>query len=109
MKKKYCLIIEVREPYIEEYIKIHKEPWREMLEAIRDSGISEEIIYFHKNQSIIFMECEDFEASNLKLRSTDVCKRWDDKLVPWFEDVDIAFPEKIFDLNQQLEGKLLDY
>ncbi|MBN1624138.1 MAG: L-rhamnose mutarotase [Clostridia bacterium] len=109
MKKRYCLIIEVKEPYIEEYIKIHKEPWREMLEAIRDSGIDDEIIYFHKNQSIIFMECEDFEASNLKLRSTDVCKRWDDKLVPWFEDVDIAFPEKIFDLNQQLDGELLDY
>lgn len=109
MNKRYCLIIEVKEPFIEEYIKIHKEPWREMLEAIRDSGIKDEIIYFHKNQSIIFMECEDFEASNLKLRATDVCKRWDEKLVPWFEDIGVAFPEKIFDLNQQLDGKLLLY
>ena len=53
MSKRYCLIIEVKEEHIEEYIKIHKEPWREMLEAIRDSGITDEIIYFHKNQSII--------------------------------------------------------
>ena len=109
MNKRYCLIIEVKEPYIEEYIKIHKEPWREMLEAIRESGIKDEIIYFHKNQSIIFMECEDFEASNLKLRATDVCKKWDDKLVPWFEEDGVYFPEKIFDLNQQLIGELLDY
>ena len=109
MNKRYCLIIEVKEPYIEEYIKIHKEPWREMLEAIRDSGIKDEVIYFYKNQSIIFMECEDFEACNLKLRATDVCKRWDEKLVPWFVENGISFPEKIFDLNQQLGGKLLDY
>lgn len=109
MAKKYCLIIEVKESKIEEYIEIHKNPWREMLEAIRDSGIKEEIIYFHKNQSIIFMECEDFEYSNMKLRATDVCKKWDEKLIPWFEDVAIAFPEKIFDLNQQLDGELLDH
>ncbi|MDX1358835.1 MAG: L-rhamnose mutarotase [Clostridia bacterium] len=109
MKKRYCLIIEVKEAHIDEYIKIHKEPWREMLEAIRDSGIKDEIIYFHKNQSIIFMECEDFEACNLKLRATEVCKKWDEKLVPWFEEDGIHFPDKIFDLNQQLEGKLLDY
>lgn len=109
MSKRYCLIIEVKPEHIEEYIAIHKEPWREMLEAIRDAGIKDEIIYFHKNQSIIFMECDDFEYCNAKLRATDVCKKWDEKLVPWFEEVAIAFPEKIFDLNQQLEGKLLDY
>lgn len=109
MSKRYCLIIEVKEEHIKEYIKIHKEPWREMLQAIRDSGIKDEIIYFHKNQSIIFMECDDFEYCNTKLRATEVCKKWDELLVPWFEDVDIAFPEKIFDLNQQLDGKLLEY
>jgi len=109
MSKRYCIIIEVKAEHIEEYIKIHKEPWRDMLEAIRDAGIKDEIIYFHKNQSIIFMECDDFEYSNAKLRATDVCKKWDEKLVPWFEPVEIAFPEKIFDLNQQLEGQLLDY
>ena len=109
MSKRYCIIIEIKQEHIEEYIKIHKEPWAEMIEAIRDAGIKDEIIYFHKNQSIIFMECDDFEYSNVKLRATDICKKWDEKLVPWFEDVEVAFPEKIFDLNQQLDGELLDY
>jgi len=108
MGKRYCVIIEVKAEHIEEYIQIHKEPWREMLEAIRASGIIDEIIYFHKNQSIIFIECDDFEYSNTKLRATEVCKKWDDLLIPWFEDVKIAFPEKIFDLNQQLAGRLLE-
>lgn len=109
MSKRYCLIIEVKAEHIEEYIQIHKEPWREMLEAIRESGIKDEIIYFHNKQSIIFMECDDFEYCNAKLRATEVCKKWDEKLVPWFEEVSIAFPEKIFDLNQQLAGQLLEY
>ncbi len=46
MSKRYCIIIEVKEEHIEEYIKIHKEPWAEMIEAIRESGIKDEIIYF---------------------------------------------------------------
>jgi len=104
--KKYCIIIEVKPECEEAYIHIHNHPWREMLEAIREAGFVNEVIYYHKNQSIIFLECEDHDACNAKLRVTEICKKWDATVCPWFA-ADPVLPPKIFDLNQQLDGELL--
>ncbi len=102
---KYCIIVEVKAERIEDYIKLHKEPWREMLEAIRESGIKDEIIFFHRNQSIIILECEDNAFCDAKLRATEVCKKWDELTLPWFESTGFEQAEMIFDLNKQLAGK----
>jgi L-rhamnose mutarotase len=104
--KKFCVVIEIREECAKEYVAIHNNPWREMLEAIRASGFTNEVIFYYKNQSIIFLECDDFEKCNTRLRSTDICKKWDITVCPWFKG-DPAIAEKIFDLNQQLDGTLL--
>jgi len=104
--KKYCIVISIREEFQDEYIKIHKEAWPEMLKAIREAGFINEVIYYYKNQSIIFLECPDINECDVKLRATEVCKKWDETVCPWFKE-DPAMPPKIFDLNQQLEGELL--
>jgi L-rhamnose mutarotase len=87
-------------------VAIHKEPWQEMLAAIRDAGFTNEVIWYFEDQSIIYLECPDHEACNAKLRATEICKAWDVKMAPYFEQ-DPVMPEKIFDLNQQLAGGLL--
>ena len=104
--KKYCIVIDVKPECADKYIKIHNHPWREMLEAIREAGFTNEVIYYHKNQSIIFLECEDHDACNAALRATEICRKWDMTVCPWFA-ADPAMPPKIFDLNQQFDGKLL--
>jgi len=104
--KKYCIVIEIDPEHADEYIAIHKNPWPEMLQAIRDAGFTNEVIFYHNNQSIIFIECEDYEASNAALRATEICKKWDSTVNPWFAKDGIIAP-KIFDLNQQLDGVLL--
>ena len=48
----------------------------------------------------------DYEKANDRLRQTDVCKKWDTTVGPWFASAPIM-PEKIFDLTQMLgNGKL---
>ncbi len=106
--KKYLLVIEVKPEFAKEYVDIHLNPWREMLEAIRDGGYTKEVIFYHKNQSIIYFECPDdttFEECNERVRATDICKKWDVTVCPWFA-ADPVVCEKIFDLEQQLEGTL---
>ncbi len=106
--KKYLAVIEIKPEFEKEYIAIHKDPWQEMLEAIRAAGYTNEAIFYYKNQSIIYLECPDdktHEECDRVLRETDVCKKWDLTVCPWFA----AKPhmcEKIFDLNQQLNGDL---
>ena len=77
-----------------------------MLEAIRDAGFTNEVIWYFEDQSIIYLECPDHDACNAAVRATEVCKRWDIKMAPMFVE-GVAMPEKIFDLNQQLAGELL--
>jgi len=104
--KKYLVVIKINPENRKEYIDIHKNPWPEMLEAIRDAGFVNELIWYFEDQSIIYLECEDFDACNAKLRLTEVCKKWDAEMVPRFL-ADPILPEKIFDLRQQLDGCLL--
>lgn len=104
--KKYLLIIKVRPECRDEYISIHKNPWPEMLAAIRDAGFVNEAIWYFEDQSIIYLECPDHDECNAKLRATEVCKKWDIEMIPRFA-AEPVMPEKIFDLQQQLGGELL--
>lgn len=103
--KKYLIVIKIKPGSREEYIKIHLDPWREMLQAIRDAGFVNELIWYFDDQSIIYLECEDHEACNAALRATEICKKWDVTVGPWFAAAPVM-AEKIFDLNQQLDGDL---
>jgi len=103
--KKFMEIIKIKPEHAEEYIALHRNPWPEMLQAELDAGIRKEVIFFYDNLSIIYSECEDYEACDARLRATEVCKRWDETVKPWME---WSFrPPKVFDLTQQAEGPLL--
>lgn len=104
--KKYLMIIKVKPECRDDYIKIHKNPWKDLLEAIKEAGFVNEVIWYFEDQSIIYLECEDHDVCNVKLRATEVCKKWDVEMMPRF-NAEPVFAEKIFDLTQQLEGKLL--
>ena len=104
--KRYLIVIKVKPEYREEYIKIHKEPWPEMLEAIRGAGFVNELIWYFEDQSIIYFECADLADCDAALRATEICKKWDMTVCPWF-GAEPVLAEKIFDLNQQIDGVLL--
>jgi len=104
--KKYLIVIKVKPEFRDEYIEIHKNPWREMLEAIREAGFKNEVIWYFEDQSIVYLECDDHDECNARLRASEVCKRWDIEMAPRFA-AEPVMPEKIFDLNQQLDGTLL--
>lgn len=103
--KKYLMVIKVKPEHRDDYIAIHKNPWPEMLKAIRDAGFYNEVIWYFEDQSIIYLECDDHDAANARLRATEICKKWDIEMAPRFA-AEPVMPEKIFDLNQQLDGML---
>ena len=106
--KKYLCVVEVKPEHLQEYIDIHINVWPEMLEAIHEAGYTNEAIWIYKNQSIIYLECphdKENDDLNALLRSTDVCKKWDETVGPWFAG-DFVMCPKVFDLTQQLAGEL---
>ena len=104
--KRYLMVIKVKPECRKEYIHIHKNPWPDMLVALRDAGFTNELIWYFEDQSIIYLECEDHDEADARVRATEVCKRWDAEMIPRFAEHPVM-PEKIFDLNQQLNGELL--
>jgi L-rhamnose mutarotase len=106
--EKLLMVIKIKPECRDKYVRQHREAWHEMLRAIHDSGFINELIWYFEDQSIIYFECQDgdYDAANARLRRTAICKKWDVTVCPWFA-ADPVMPEKIFDLNRQLEtGKL---
>jgi L-rhamnose mutarotase len=96
--------------------RIHKDPWRETLEGLKSAGADELVIYRYKNFSILFYECEDINEVYRKWGATDTCSLWNERLKNAYKvspsidgSDDVETLEKIFDLNQQLAGKLEQY
>jgi L-rhamnose mutarotase len=94
-------IIEIKPEHLDEYVELHKHVWPELLVAEEKAGIKKEVIFIHKNFSVIYSECEDYEASDKALRATDICKKWDAFVKPWFAGQNV-FPQKVYSLTEQL-------
>lgn len=114
---KYCIVGEVKPGYLEEYKKLHREihrgPYRELLNVIKESGVKEEAVFMHGNLAIIFYEAEDIDLCYKRQGSAEAAKRWNELMAPMFDssykfNVSEKLPvlEKVFDLNEQLEGEL---
>ncbi len=114
--KRYCLVIEVKEEFIGQYCDIHKNPWPEILDAIKDAGVKDMLIWNYKNLSIVYYECDDINRVYEELGKLEITKKWNATVTPWFKESpaldgsgNVQTCEKIFDLNQQLKGKLQPY
>ena len=64
----------------------------------------------------MFYKCDDINKVYAKLGKLDVVKRWNETVSPWFKSAPtldgsgaVTTCEKIFDLRQQLKGKLEQY
>ncbi len=116
--KSYCIIGHLKpeciEEYVDKHINQHNGVHKELLNVIKNSGILTEKIYIHENMIIIYFEAEDLNKSYEIQGKSDVLKQWNEIMKPLFDDRyefnddKSPFPilEKIYDLNQQLEGKL---
>jgi L-rhamnose mutarotase len=116
MKKRYCFVIEINEDQMPDYVALHQNPWPETLKGLKAAGAEELVIYRYKNYSILFWECEDINEVYRKWGANPTCAKWNARLKNAYKvspkidgsgDVDTL--EKIFDLNQQLRGKLEQY
>lgn len=120
MMKRYCMVNELKPEHVKDYSDIHKNAhltcWKTQLEALKAAGAENCIVYIYNNLSILLYECEDIEESFSRLGQIKDNNKWQATVAPWFAGTPkfdgtqkIVSLEKIFDLRQQLEGKLDPY
>lgn len=118
--KRYCMVNELKEEHVGDYSEIHRNAhltaWKTQLEALKAAGAENCVVYICKNLSILLYECEDIVESFSKLGQIEDNNRWQAVVAPWFAGTpkfdgsqEVVYLEKIFDLKQQLEGKLDPY
>jgi len=116
MKKRYCFVIEINPDQMDDYVALHKDPWKDTLELLKKAGAEDLLIYRYQNFSILFWVAEDLNEVYRKWGQTETFKKWNLRLAKAYKvspsidgSADVETLEKIFDLRQQLNGKLEQY
>lgn len=121
MKKRYVMINELKPEHVQDYIDMHLNCpssglYRGQLEALKEAGAEECIVYMWKNYSILIVETEDIDAYMKKLGETHANQIWEEKATPWFAGAtrfdgscEMEYLRKVFDMKQMAEGNFNPY
>ena len=74
--KKYAWTHMVKDQFLEEYVRLHREAWPEIMQAYREAGIRNYSIFQSGNQFFYCFECEDVSGVFAYLEENEVCNRW---------------------------------
>lgn len=75
---KFAWTWEVKEEALEEYVKMHLEPWQEILDEHSKAGIKNYSIFQNGNQFFYVFECDDVEKAFAYIDESEACQRWND-------------------------------
>ncbi|MBI4550830.1 MAG: L-rhamnose mutarotase [Candidatus Latescibacteria bacterium] len=79
-------LLKVKEEKIEEYKEYHKTVWPEMLDALRAAGWHNYSLFMRPDGLLFgYVETPDFEQALTKMAQTDVNRRWQTLMAPYFE------------------------
>ncbi len=79
---RYAWVLEVRPGYEEEYLRRHQEIWPEMVEALREAGVSNYSIFRHGLTLFGYFESDDIERTQRDLAGNETNRRWSEWMAP---------------------------
>jgi L-rhamnose mutarotase len=76
--RRFGQVIRVRPDAIDEYERLHAEPWPGVLAAIHEANIRNYSIYRHEDRLFAYFEYvgDDFDADMARLAEDDTTRRW---------------------------------
>jgi L-rhamnose mutarotase len=108
--QRVCFMLQVRPDRLTEYRERHAAVWPEMLAALRDAGWYDYSLFLREDGTLVgYFRTEDLDASLAAMASTDVNRRWQAEMAPFFAGLDGRRPDQgfevlaeIFNLDEQL-------
>ena len=96
--QRFCFTFDIREGTEDEYKRRHDEIWPELVDAIRDAGITNYSLFRRDTTIIAYCECEpDAATAFAKVGAHEANARWSE----WFEDIIVSLTGP--------DGQLVDY
>ena len=80
-------LLKVQEERLQDYLAAHDPVWPEMLDAMRECGLSNYSLFYRSDGLVVgHLEGEDIAASLQKLGETDANARWQTHMAEFFAD-----------------------
>lgn len=100
---KYAWTWTVKEECLAEYVRMHKDPWPEIMAEHANAGIKNYSIFQNGRQFFYCFECDDVQAAFQYIAQSKACQKWNaltSKMVEgsfdFNEDVPIIPLEEVF-------------
>ena len=88
MSKRVCFCLRVKRDRLEEYRERHRAVWPEMQEALRGAGWHNYSLFLRDDGLLIgYLETADFNRALAEMARTDVNRRWQEWMAPFFEGI----------------------
>lgn len=107
---RHCFTLQVDPDRLDEYRERHEHVWPEMLAALRDAGWRDYTLHLRDDGLLVgVVDCDDLDAAQQAMERTDVNRRWQEQMAPFFVGLDGGPPDRglrvlptVFDLDAQL-------
>ena len=95
MSRRYCFLLRVRPDDMDEYRRRHVRVLPEMLRALADTGWRNYSLFLHDDGLLVgYVEADDLQASLAAMASTDVNRRWQAEMAPFFVGLQGGGPDE---------------
>jgi L-rhamnose mutarotase len=109
--QRVCFTLQVDPARLDEYRQRHAAVWPEMLRALRDAGWHDYTLHLRTDGLLVgFVHTDDLAAAQAAMAATDVNRRWQAEMAPFFVDLAGGRPDlgltvldEVFNLDAQLE------
>jgi L-rhamnose mutarotase len=99
--RRVCFLLKVRPGRLEEYRRRHAAVWPEMLAALRETGWHNYSLFLRPDGLLVgYFETGDLDAALAAMAATDVNRRWQAEMAPFFEGLDGQPDEGIIPLEE---------
>ena len=83
--ERICFVLQVRPERMDEYKERHRAVWREMRDALRDTGWKNYSLFLRPDGLLIgYLESENFERAREEMAKREVNERWQREMAPFF-------------------------
>lgn len=94
--------LRVRAERIAEYEQAHRHVWPELLRELESFGVRDYSIFRRGQELFLYMRVPDFDVLLAQMAASDVNRRWQATMAPFFEPVPSLQPGEPFAMMEEI-------
>jgi L-rhamnose mutarotase len=83
--QRVLLTLRVRPEKRTAYLEAHKHVWPELIETAQRAGLRNHSVFMRGDDLVLYAEAQDMQASLAEYLASDVKRRWDVAMEPFFD------------------------